>query len=1020
MLESYWPTEVEINHCIRTEAEELAEYVLLAVHEPMVLTRRIAGETTGERKTEDDLLRHLLTNERPIPIIGESGTGKSHLVRWLDSKLRVHAESAEWHIRRIPKNASLGQVLEILLEGLSGEEFETARKKIRDVGERLNVREVADHLIVFMSHRLDELWNNTKVEISEYKSSGQQPDDETKIRIDRINRHAKRDALPALLGDTHYKKKLVEKGKCLYQIAQRLAKGSSDEELATSDYQIKVEDLDFELNLGDLSREAGIYVNKASLNTMPERRQEAADLLNEVLNEACRKAFQHLFHFHGGSFQDLFTDIRRYLKLQNKTMVVLVEDMAAISAIEDVLIDSLMQEGIRDGVEELCPLRSAIAVTDGYAGYVRRRNTLATRARYEWYIDKYLRNPEETYDRIEDFCGRYMNAARHGKKALESSYDPLQINMNWPTVWHSSDADEKELVEAFGVSTSGFPLFPYNSASLKALADRYCQPNRILEFNPRKILGHILIDILANYRPKFCNQEFPSVDFEEEITCPATLAMQIDNSVYDNVPRAQKIAAIWGYGAEDIKHLAGIMSPVIARVFAAEEFFNILEGTVAIKPPVDIDPPVVGKSDIGGNGKGSGTDKKAPEVDHIRQIPKDVDGWFKDESIPQNVANDIRVALAEHIQDYWLNNYRKWVGMRELPSLKRGRLTLIEIPFNPNNPVKTYASIGTEKEFKKSPLKYKTFIIALLRKKVMNGWGYDDGYQDYCFYSNFINKWVPNVILSIAEEKRQEIREPIAKHISATYALEPGIGQFSLKDKISFLCISDILLKKKYEPTGLEVWDIHRDEIIGKWQGMQDDWLWTYAINNHALEGDLLLSAFRSTGENTIPPSTSKAAQSARSQLLIQYPAFELLDWCSNREEFSDTLNSLLILIESLSSEAEYKDMEEELTAKKYINRIKTVMDGDYWTSTKAMVSIREPFEGKSAIRSLNVFDSHMANDVDLLLTTWNKLYKINKPRMEAENQSQGSGKRQNIRKNIDLIISDIQEVIEKLKSLSS
>ena len=545
ILETYWPTEEQIKHCIRTEAEELAEYVLLAVHEPMTLLRRPANSTEGEKKTEVDLLNHILMNERPIPIIGESGIGKSHLIRWLDAKLRANPISAEWHIRRIPKNASLGQVLEILLEGLEGDEFEAARTKIHEVGERLNTREVAEHLIVFTNHRLLELWDETKKEIEELRKNGSKVDDEARARIQRIQRHAKGQALPALLADTHYKKKLVEKGKCIYKIAQRLTKGSSDEELAASDYQLKVEDLDFNLHLGDLAREAREYVNSASLNTMPERRQEATDLLNEVLNDACRKAFQQLFQFHGGSFQELFTNIRRYLKHRNKTMVVLVEDMAAISAIEDVLIDSLMQEGVRDGVEELCSLRSAIAVTDGYGGYLRRRNTLATRARYEWYIEKYLGGPEETYKRIGDFCGRYLNAARHGRDALAKSYETGDEISDWPDVWHSPDPDERELVKAFGVSISDHPLFPYNHRAIRALADKYCRPKQDLEFNPRKVLGHILIDILLNYRAKFCNGEFPPPRFEE-IVCPATLAFALDQTVHDDAERALTIAAYMG------------------------------------------------------------------------------------------------------------------------------------------------------------------------------------------------------------------------------------------------------------------------------------------------------------------------------------------------------------------------------------------------------------------------------------------------------------------------------------------
>jgi hypothetical protein len=35
----YWPSRKNIVQCIRNEAEELEDHVLLAVHEPMLLTR---------------------------------------------------------------------------------------------------------------------------------------------------------------------------------------------------------------------------------------------------------------------------------------------------------------------------------------------------------------------------------------------------------------------------------------------------------------------------------------------------------------------------------------------------------------------------------------------------------------------------------------------------------------------------------------------------------------------------------------------------------------------------------------------------------------------------------------------------------------------------------------------------------------------------------------------------------------------------------------------------------------------
>src|SRR4029077_16540872 len=182
-------------------------------------------------------------------------------------------------------------------------------------------------------------------------------------------RHAKPGGIASLLSDPNFKAQFLSEEGCFYQVAKRLTEGSTDDEIESSPREVRPEDLEIEGNLGDLSLEARSYVKNAQLNTAEDMRAEAAALLNEPLTDASRAAFQQLFQFHGGSFQDLFVAIRETLNSENKTLFVLVEDMAAISAIEDVLIDSLMQEEIREGRQVLCPLHSAIAVTTGYQGY---------------------------------------------------------------------------------------------------------------------------------------------------------------------------------------------------------------------------------------------------------------------------------------------------------------------------------------------------------------------------------------------------------------------------------------------------------------------------------------------------------------------------------------------------------------------------------------------------------------------------------------------------------------------------
>jgi hypothetical protein len=133
-LESYWPTKDNILDCIKTEAEELSDHTLLAVHDPMHLTK-FPHNDTPSKASEDEILNHLMEVERPIPIVGEAGVGKSHLIRWLHAKLKTQnvVIKDKWQIVRLPKNSSLRQTLHLLLKLLDGYIFEQARLKVDEV-----------------------------------------------------------------------------------------------------------------------------------------------------------------------------------------------------------------------------------------------------------------------------------------------------------------------------------------------------------------------------------------------------------------------------------------------------------------------------------------------------------------------------------------------------------------------------------------------------------------------------------------------------------------------------------------------------------------------------------------------------------------------------------------------------------------------------------------------------------------------------------------------------------------------
>ena len=1023
MTTTYWPLESNITQCIRIEAEELSEQVLLAVHESMRLEQRLSGESVGKKADERDLLKHLIETERPIPIIGESGFGKSHIIRWLDAQLKLQ-KNKNWHIIRIPKNASLRKVLLSLIEGLEGDSFEIVRTKVNEVGDRLKTQELADHLIVFIGHRLAELYDDAEKEKKSIIESGLQPDSETSSRIQRIQRHAKRNGLPALIGDSNYKKNLVGKNKCIYQIAKRLTSGSSLKDLDDNNYQVRIEDLDFSLNIEDLSNDARQYVVSASLTTDLSRQQEATDLLNEVLKDACGIAFSQLFQFHAGGFQELFVDIRKYLYSQGKTLFILVEAMEAISAIEDVLIDSLMQEGIRDGIQELCSLHSAIAVTDAYIGYTRRRNTLATRAKSEWFIDKYLDSEEETYQRIESFCGRYLNAARFGQKALE--------NLSWSNqeshIWESEELEEKQRIECFERSKEGFSLFPYNKLALKALADKYCRPNQDkLEFNPRKILSQILLSILQNFRNDFSKGKFPPIGLEDFV-CSTTLASQLSHEITSDLERVKAFVSIWGYGAYELAELPSILSYEIAKEFSLDEFSEVLqkiEPSQIKKVTSPAIPRIPKKNEIE-----TPEDLTESQVDKLKQVARNLDIWFNKKNIPQDEANYLRKVLYKEVS--YINDNSNWYGPKRLPDFKRGNYFLIHIPYNKNNVGGCYLQFGSEDIFDNEikSLPYREFILAVLRKQVMVGidndsWEYKEGYDDFCTYINFINYWLPLQIQIVINTEREKTKKIFENHLGIAAAFDPFLSGRTAEEKLNLLVRPanndkeglGQSLEESFPKTGIDEWDVHLESLRISWHKEQMQWLDLYSINRHAFEADLIKKELRGLTVS-ISMETKRCAQALTKSLDKDFQAFDLLGSCSSEELFQVALGRLRELVEKLISEDQFICTDNSFSARKYLNQIKKISENKekklYWRTCKALLMVKAGFS-ESSIKYLSEIDLKDAEEINQCLRRWTEFYKPNIERMKYTNSNIGADKRLENRKLITQYFNDTKTQLQTL-----
>ncbi|ENU3211461.1 protein DpdH, partial [Klebsiella pneumoniae] len=481
-LQSYWPSEQNVTACILTEAESLADSQLLAVHEPMRLDRIEFQSGKVTQVGEGALLDFLLEHNRPLPLIGASGVGKSHLVRWVHAQLKRREDHAKYHIIRIPKNASLPRVLAAILEGLDGEEYQSIREKVNGVGKQLIPENVAEHIALKLRQALNAAYTDAIEELRQEKMGKIQLEESRKKQLEEIQQHAASSRLPALFFDSVMTQYFTAPGACLHNIAQRFCQGANDDSIANLRYEMSAEDFTFNgLDFRQVSPTVLPYLRNQQLLTSDEKKQAAARVVNVVRSQALEDTFVELFSFNRANFQDLMRMIRRQLLEEGRDLILLVEDLTATSAIEDVLIACLIEEDEYDGKKVLCTLRSIIAVTEGHDSFKRLRNTLGTRARYEWVIQQHAsENDVALKKRVIDFCGRYLNAARHGAAALETYHlqQDAQCYQEIP-VWQDQEVLENEsaapALASFGSSSIGHPLFPFNPAAIGQLVERHCK-----------------------------------------------------------------------------------------------------------------------------------------------------------------------------------------------------------------------------------------------------------------------------------------------------------------------------------------------------------------------------------------------------------------------------------------------------------------------------------------------------------------------------------------------------------------
>jgi hypothetical protein len=734
-LLQYWPVANEINACIKHEAEGVHDAVLLAVHRPSPLSYKLISSGEKFDASEGELFKYLVTEDVPsgthvVPITGSSGVGKSHMVRILNARLQSTNEDGKYVVIRIPKSASLRRVVELILEKLPEEEYAQVRAEFaKALTEDLDI----ETAVIRFQRELDIALGQLAKEL-EARVKANPRDTVVKEQWG----HAA--ALSKFMGDAilvdHFRSKVFPR------FVQRAIAGQNQIENEALVKDFLPEDLVIPDAI-DISKAATptiAYYNRNLLSREGEGLKTATRLLNE--NMLADQAIRQLFSLHqslgGMTLQEVILEIRRRLLGQSRELVIFVEDFKALTGIQDILLKVLIQEGVRDGVQELATLRSVIAVTDGY---LDTADTIATRAKREWKVESELSSPDEVFSRTKALVAAYLNAARWGFENLVRHFETNK-KKNKQSAWIGPYMDpdgsgDASTLAAFGYE-DGIPLFPYTETAINQMARSALTRNNALVFTPRFIIDNVLRSLLLEGRTSFEQGQFPPPSI---IPPPqsAEIAQWLSSLPvsFEIRERYKRVVSIWGNSTRTA-HEIGYIPKEVFDAFKLDRPDIEFKATPKQEPKKPTDQE-----------QGPTVPKSRPEDDTLRDT---LQKWVEGERMPQTVANQIRnsIAIALTIRIDWTSERCEKIAV------ERKQIS-IPLSFGEGNIDANPIKIADSHEDQSGQLRSELLAVTRLHHLQSGKHTYDGADDDMVWVSNLVDRLMPQALTIHRFETQQRL-----------------------------------------------------------------------------------------------------------------------------------------------------------------------------------------------------------------------------------------------------------------------
>lgn len=468
-----------------------------------------------------------------IPVVGGSGTGKSHLVRWVYEQTR---DTPGWETRYLAKNrTSIRRVVELVLEGMSGPVIDAAREALESAPAHSENEETLGQRL------LDEL-ALVVAEEPVFQSDADRRSAEMREKLRR--------ELPDVLRDPVVRRRLMSADAVIPRLIGLARSGRRDDD--GLDDAARVLESDLPLTFDDISHASrGARKALLGLGNLPELRRAAL----EIINDALPRAVKRVFLSNSIDLIAVFRDIRRELRDQGRELVLFVEDLTVLHGVEREFLDAIVEPASSpDG--DLCRLRVLFAITRGHFDSL---DTVRTRCSDAYWLDSTYGTDGVDLEEALSFLGRYLNACRLDPQQMEREWGG-RTNGTWPANACDACGHHDTCHESFGASNEGYGLYPLNRTAI----DRMISSLSPQRFDPRQVVKAIIEKFLPLSKAELESASFPSRELMGDFNSSST---PVRPEVVHKLQREhgsewERLDTLLRYWSEDREKIAGSTSTV--------------------------------------------------------------------------------------------------------------------------------------------------------------------------------------------------------------------------------------------------------------------------------------------------------------------------------------------------------------------------------------------------------------------------------------------------------------------------